>query len=638
MPIAASTYKEGVDPFTLREAQALVEDAKKRMSSLHERWANMRRVYRTGRWGPDDNASFDADGRLLDELPDVVPETINYTLAHLNVIVSSVIDRDPQHTAVPISGGPESEQARHAVEALLRFHWRMAQATAELRNATKDMCIVGNGFLKVGGEMLEYRSMMPVEEIDAALRSAAEAEWQASILEGREPSADMIVNSVDPVRVTEEWRPWVQHVRPEDIFVGVDCTNIRTASWVAQRVVVLADEVRTNPEYKKALDSGVEVQTSTFRSARAEDRNELQSHQGGSDNGDRPFEYATLYEFYDMRARRLMVFQLGAEKPLYDDDIPWQHPYTPYEHLGNYQDGDEFWCFGEIENIASIQEMMNELVEEQCLNARRAGTKYLVDDKAVDSDLQAALESDEHEVVAKVRVPNGANIRDIVIPVDRKGMPEDVYRTDAMLRQAMQDVLGINDFQAGGMGADRMSATAASLVEGIATIRAADKIRAVEVASAWCGQLMLMLAQEFLADDTAVRIVGRDDAEGWLSVSRSDINHQYLVSVQPESTKALNPQARQQKALQGIQEIVPALAQLGYDPEPALRSLLRDAGYDPDVLLARKVPPQPAPGEVAGQGGLPSVPDEMGALGSTEAFASSSAGFPEAELEGAPLA
>lgn len=636
MPTGGSTYKEGVEPYEFKEAEALVDEALGRMRHHHLRWANMRRVYRSGRWGPDDSASFDAEGRLLDELPDMVPETINYTLSHLNVIIGSIVDRDPQHTVTPISGGMDSEQARHAVEALLRFHWRVAMGTESLRKATKDMCEVGNGFIKIGGETLVHTKMRDPMQVEGEIMEAAANEYIAAISEGRDPDVETVVGSVNAVNETEEWRPWIEYVRPEDIFVGVDAGDMRKVRWVAQRVVIPADEVEANEDYKDALDDGVKVQRDNYRSARDEELTNLESRAEG-EQPDRPFEFATLYEFYDMRARKLMVFQRGAKAPLYYDDIPWGHPYPPFIHLGNYQDGDEFWRFGEIENIAAIQEMINELVEEQCLNARRSGNKYLVDDNAVDSDLQAALESDEHEVVAKVRVPSGVRIQDIVLPVKRLGMPEDVYRTDGMLRQAMQDVLGINDFQAGGVGADRMSATAASLVEGIATIRSADKIREVEKASAWAGQLMLYLAQEKLADETAIRIVGRDDAEGWLKVSRQDIEGEYLVAVEPESTKALNPQARQQKAIQAIQEIVPILPTLGYDPEPALRSMLRDAGFDPDVLLSKRIQQQ-GPPEGGGGQGQPEVPDEPPVPGSAPALAASAAPFPEAELTGNPLA
>ena len=59
------------------------------------------------------------------------------------------------------------------------------------------------------------------------------------------------------------------------------------------------------------------------------------------------------------------------------------------------------------------------------------------------------------------------------------------------------------------------------------------------------------------------------------------------------------------------------LAQLGYDPEPALRQALRDLGYDPDYMLVRQEQPQGAPagGEAEGGGGAPMTSDVMSAMG-----------------------
>jgi hypothetical protein len=61
--------------------------------------------------------------------------------------------------------------------------------------------------------------------------------------------------------------------------------------------------------------------------------------------------------------------------------------------------------------------------------------------------------------------------------------------------------------------------------------------------------------------------------------------------------------------------IVPALTSFGYDPEPALRHVVRDLGYDPDQFL-KKPEPAPAPEMPAAPGpeagGIP--PEMMAAL------------------------
>jgi hypothetical protein len=148
----------------------------------------------------------------------------------------------------------------------------------------------------------------------------------------------------------------------------------------------------------------------------------------------------------------------------------------------------------------------------------------------------------------------------------------------------MLDVAAFNDFQAGGVGADRMAATTAAVVDGVATLRAQDKLAAVENGAAHQALLIILLCQEFLADDTAVRIAGPNGA-AWIQVTKEDIQGEFSCKVEGGSTRALNPATRAQRGIQTIQTVIPTIQQLGYDPTNALRMALRDMGYDPNYLL-----------------------------------------------------
>jgi hypothetical protein len=160
----------------------------------------------------------------------------------------------------------------------------------------------------------------------------------------------------------------------------------------------------------------------------------------------------------------------------------------------------------------------------------------------------------------------------------------------------MRGVLGINDFQAGGVGSNRMSATAAAVVDGVATLRAQDKLAAVETGIAGIGQRILLLCQEFLDDNRAIRIAG-PGGQMWLNVSASDIFGEFKVTVEGGSTRALNPATRAQRGIQTLQTVVPTLSNLGFDPTNAIRMALRDMGYDPNFLMVKKPEPTEQPME-----------------------------------------
>jgi len=207
-------------------------------------------------------------------------------------------------------------------------------------------------------------------------------------------------------------------------------------------------------------------------------------------------------------------------------------------------------------------------------------------------------------VVAPVDVPNGEPLDQIIVPVFRQALSGDLYGAKAELELYMQKVMGINEFQSGGMGADRMSATAAAVVEGVATLRAQDKIVSIENAAANIGQLILLLCQEYLDEPTAIRIAGNETAE-WPEISKTDLYGEFIVSVEGGSLRSLNPATREQQGIRLLNEVVPVIQAMGYDPEPALRSALRALGYKPDEMLVPM--PQPAAGMEAGMG-LPEGP------------------------------
>jgi hypothetical protein len=208
-------------------------------------------------------------------------------------------------------------------------------------------------------------------------------------------------------------------------------------------------------------------------------------------------------------------------------------------------------------------------------------------------ELKKQLESPIPDQVIVFDIPETSNLDDVIRPLNRAATPSDAYAMDAKLQDAMTSVLGINDFQAGGVGANRMSATAAAVVDGVATLRAQDKLAAVESGISGIGLRILLLCQEFLDENRAIRIAGANGSM-WLQVSASDIFGEFRVGVEGGSTRALNPATRAQRGIQTVQVVIPALSQLGYDPTNALRMALRDMGYDPNYLL---MPQEPAPAE-----------------------------------------
>ena len=326
------------------------------------------------------------------------------------------------------------------------------------------------------------------------------------------------------------------------------------------------------------------------------------------------YETCTIYEFYDMRTRTLTVLQLGMEKPLFRGDIPYTHRHAPFVHMRNFADGgNEVWAFGDLENIASLQEKLNETFTEQVDNMRRAGNKYITVKGLFDIDSRDRLESDEPDVVVEMESINGMMPRDAITVLPRAPLPADIYGAQGKFEDAMRQVLGINDFQAGGLGADRMSAYAAAVVDGVATLRAKDKQQSVEKAAGAIFNQIIRLCQEFMIDTRAVRLLGANGGV-WADIDTDVLAGEFDMRVEGGSLSAVNPATKQARAIEMLNVLVPAMTTFGYDPEPALRHIVRDLGYEPDTFLKKpQAAPAPAPAEqlppeatIPGMAGIPS--------------------------------
>jgi hypothetical protein len=325
------------------------------------------------------------------------------------------------------------------------------------------------------------------------------------------------------------------------------------------------------------------------------------------------FAYVTIYEFYDMRQRTMCVFQLDSDKPLYEGDIPYAHRYPPIVHMRNFSDGGStFWGFGDVENVAGIQLMINEIMVAEINDLKRVGNKYFINKKVLTPELAKAIQEAKADQVIPVDLPANIPMQEVLQPVQRLATPADNYVMEDKLQGYVQQILGISDLQAGSIqSASRVPAAAVQSQMGAQTTRAMEKTVNVERASREIATRMLALCQQFLDDNRAIRIAG-PDAPTWFAVTAEDIDGEFSIEAESGSTQSINPAQRAQQGLDILQNIVPALANFGYDPHNAIRMAVSYLGLNPDHLLVRPEPqPQPEqppmPEQGAPQGPPPSL-------------------------------
>ena len=594
-----------IRPYTLDERQELVEDAKHRYQWRHQWFSQLEMLYRTGKSNPLSETTV--TGTIFERLSPSDLETMNMVLPHLNIIIASVVARDPKPIAVPYSGGEIADQTAKVAEAVTGYWWSRINAMSTLRDMAQDMVVLGNGFCKVGWKLVEREVPRDAGLIAEDMTGVALAESGMAIDEDRPMnSVSTMTPYVDVTeKIVESDEPFVEYVSPYDIYFPQNARRLEEARWVAQRIVLPIDEIKANTSFKNI---------NTVVSDGMFDYRERELGRQDSLAEEKIYETATIYEFYDMRTRTLTVFQLGSDKALFEGPIPYKHRYSPYVQMRNYSDGgNEIWAFGDLENIASLQEKLNEAFTEQVDNMRRSGNKYIASKDVFDAISRDRLESDEPDIVVEVDIPVGMTINEVFAAVPRAPLPADVYNAQAKFEDAMRNILGINDFQAGGVGADRMSAYAAAVVDGVATLRAKDKQLSVERAAAHVFNLIIRLCQEFMDGSKAIRLVGTNGGV-WAEINEEVLTGEFDMHVEGGSLSAVNPATRQARAMDMLNVVVPQIANFGYDPEPALRHIVRDLGYDPDQFLKKTPPPEapPAPEAPAAPAPEEQAPPETG--------------------------
>ena len=576
--------------YTLKDKQAAIRDGLRRMEPVHVHWRMLESLYRTG--AQRELTMLDLNRILPFPVPGSFLRTVNMVLPHLTMIINSVVQRDPKFVVTPM-GGDITVVERNAkiANSVLDYFWKRSDSTATLRDMTQDMVILGNGFGKTGWSYSEATVDRTAENITLEATDLIAAAQEVALETGVPLDEGTVQEIVDSVAITQQLveldEPYLEYVSPYDVFLPANSRRMNNARWVAQRLRVPLDELRANTNFNKAAVENITADTSYT------DPSTYQNYEQQEEALPEAFTHATVYEFYDMKSRTLCVFQIDGAEALYEGPIPYDHRYPPFVHMRNFSDGgNSIWAFGDLENIAGVQLMINEIMHAELNDLKRVGNKYFVNKKVLTPELTKALMDNKPDQVIPLDLPNNVTMGEVLMPVNRLATPADNYVMESKLQDYMQRILGITDFQMGNIGAaNRVPGTAAAAVEGAATTRALDKLSNVEKACREVATRMLALCQQFLDNSRAIRIAG-PEAALWLQVTEADIEGEFTIEVEGGSTSAINPATRARQGVEMIQNIIPTLTNLGYNPEPALRQALSYMGLNPDNILVR---PEPAP-------------------------------------------
>jgi hypothetical protein len=493
---------------------------------------------------------------------------INDAFATINVIWPSVSVNHPKITV----NARRYEDAPKAIvtEEVVNYWWRHYECQSEFRRAVKDMLIVGHGWLKTGYRFVEKTEG---EEYDTADELAA----PESITESE-------------IIITED-RPFVERISPFDVFVDADATSISDMRWIAQRIRRPLTDVKKDKRYNSQARK--EASPSHYTKW-GQDGNMPRRSEKAEDG------YVEIWEFYDIDRGTISIFCDGSDKFLVTPtEIPFAFGH-PFVMLRNYEIPEHFYPMGELEAIEPLQMELNETRTQMMNHRKRFSRKWLYKESAFDAEGRSALESDEDNVLVPVISEEG--LGGVVAPMPAVISPPEFYNQSSLITNDIDRISGISEYARGALPEIRRTATEAGIIQDAANARASDKLAIIEKAIADAARRLVMLAQQYMTGEQAVRVAGKDATNVWVDFDRDYIQGEFDFEVEGGSTQPVNESFRRQMALQVVDAMAP-FAQAGILDMAKLATYVLQQGFGiksaAGFIMAPPPPaPEPAPAPV----------------------------------------
>ena len=452
---------------------------------------------------------------------------VNMAFSTINIVAPSVAVNHPKITVN--ARRPEDGDKAVVTEAIVNYWWRHYECQKEFRRAVKDTLICGHGWVKTG-----YRYVEEEKVTENNFDSYDE------LVENRDE------NVAESNLIVKEDRPFVERVSPFDMYVDPDATSMEDARWIAQRIRRPLEDVKKDKRYNSTARAEASPSHYTkwgqdsFRPRRSQDPQDA---------------YVEVWEWYDIDRNTVSVFCDGSDKFLVSpQEIPFAFG-QPFVMIRNYDVPETFYPMGELEAIEPLQHELNQTRTQMMNHRKRFSRKWLYKESAFDTDGRQALESDEDNVM--VPVITEENLNNVLSPMPAIINPPELYNQSDLISSDMNRVSGVSEYQQGAMPEIRRTATEAAIVQDASNARASDKLAIIERAIGDCARRLVMLAQQFMTGEQAVRVIGSEAQPLWLTFDRDYIQGEFDYEVEGGSTAPMNESFRRQRALQIVDAMAP---------------------------------------------------------------------------------
>ena len=599
MDLIKALPKSGSDYY--RSAHGRVHAA---MKWRHERrigdkmWRRAEKLYRGEHWSHvDDDPDSDMPRDRI---------TVNLVASMINDYAPFLVRRNPQFILKPRPKASDLMSIEEAIEKgklnsyLLNYFWQEYGIQPAYRDAVDDGLIYGTGIVKTGW------ALELAEAINPSRQGKIEMD---SLLRANNPFARRI-------------SPFMFHFDP-----SAPDSTLRTAGWSAELIYMPLVDVVHNKNFtakvRNSIAAGKDTPTTVASYLKALDDADSEWAKW-HDEASEGHELVVLWEFWDKRFEKYLVFADGVEEPLIEENtakFPYLDSFFPYVKWDFIRRAGEPYGVGGIPSLVEDQQLEKNRIRTTEYHHRRkyATTKWGVVNGQIDEQELLKLTSDDDEVIKTT----GA-IDQVLRPFNPPAISSDNYRVDQTIDEDMRRMLGLDALHSGGNLPSRTSAREIDARTSLMGTKLQGRVEAVDQFALDVAQQLWQHTQAHLQTDQVVRIAGDAGGALWQRIPVQDIQGDYDFEVVSSSKEDPDPvQERQQRSqlLQILMQNAPMLQQQGFmvDFANVLKWAMEPYERPETEGFIVPIPPPPAPPDGAGGEVGMGVQDEGAVINSEQA-------------------
>ena len=444
------------------------------------------------------------------------------------------------------------------LQAVVRYIWWAVHAKEECRRAVLDALIS------------KFGCIMVAFDPDAEKR------------EGNDPAIE---------RYTSEEGFQIKRISPLEIYGDWTARSLKETPWVIHRVVRPLDEVREDPRLEHTDELKATASLTEDPKMQEQVASWLQDEAGLSFEARQRRDWDGAVELFDIIDKeRIRTISPGVRRWLRNDPNPYKFEGLPFCFLELVQVPDRIYGRSPLQIIETMSQAQDKLLNVLIEGVKRSLPKIAADRGSLDQkEIEALIEPTLRALVEIDKRDPNVPWDQIIHELDLNFNPRPLLACMSDLETRMQKAVGLPSFRQGIGSERRESATMTALRERGAGTRQRMMQDLVEDWTQEIAEKLVALIKDF--GPTRVALVRMMDQTGqrpaeparWVRWSRSEIQGQYDVRVEPGSIREPNVDVRQKR----IVELLAILTKLPNVNWEAVAQWVQDAfeGAPPNLFL-----------------------------------------------------